>query len=59
MKTMRAVDEKDWNEIGRVLLHCIGDHRLCPECGQGFLPRDLTAKRAEALYERLFNKEGV
>lgn len=59
MKTFRAVDENDWNEISRVLLRCIGDHRRCPNCDEIFLPNDFTAKRAEILYERLFNKEGA
>jgi hypothetical protein len=45
------------DEILKVLLHQIGDNRICPKCGCSFIPADLTTKEALDLYSKL--KKGL
>jgi hypothetical protein len=40
--------------IRRVLIAQVGDHRQCPHCGKGFIPRDPTADEAWALLVTMF-----
>lgn len=40
--------------LRNVLLHNIGDHRICPSCGHSFIPNDTTQQDTVVLYNTLF-----
>lgn len=41
-------------QLKTVLIRQVGDHRYCPRCGEGFIPKDPTAKMAWEIYKKLF-----
>jgi hypothetical protein len=51
---MKHITDKDFKTIKNVLLHCIGDMRLCPNCDESFIPNDQAQKKAVELYDKLF-----
>jgi len=54
------LSKNDTEELRRVLLHCIGDTRLCPICQNGSILKDITADETHNLYDKLFkNKENL
>lgn len=48
-----GMDKELLKEILEVLVHCIGDHRRCPNCGYGFIPDDLAQYDAVNLMKKL------
>ena len=51
------MDKKEFNEtmsaIQTVLIHCIGDIRVCPHCKKEFVPLDRAGSDALDLYKML------
>ena len=56
---MRTLTEHEWNEIQRAILRCLGDHRLCPNCYESYIPNDRAHQRLAVVYDKFFNKEGT
>lgn len=39
--------------LQKVLIHEVGDHRICPKCKNTFIPKDPTSEGARKAYKKL------
>jgi len=57
MKQIKRKADSDYqlmiDSICRVLEHCVGDGRACPECGKVFVPDGKCERDAHELYKML------